>query len=361
MKQLGLQTTAHPQSYTIRWLHQGRDLCVSKQCCLPYIIKLFTDEVLCDVAPLEILDVLLGQPYLWKRHAVYESRPRSVIITLANKLYKIPEVAPPTAISLITAKQCSKIISQTRKFVFLMIRPQGKKKVVATASRQGSSAQQNQMDKIVEEYRDIFASPTGIPLHCQVKHSIDLTPGTPLPNGPIYRCSALENDEIKRQIQELLQKGHIRPSSSSCGGPIVLVQKKDGTWKLYIDYWALNKITVWYRYPIPWIDDLLDQLQGTKYFARLTWNQVITRCLSNPLMCGRLPSNPRRAFLNGWSCRSGWDCNLHETDGRHLVALHQCIRGGVFRWHLDLQLELGRAPPPSSTGPSNPSTTQVVR
>jgi hypothetical protein len=158
-------------------------------------------------------------------------------------LYRIPEVAPPTTISLITAKKCSKIISQTRKFVFLMIHPQGKKKVVATsmASRQGSSTQQQQMDKVMEEYRDIFTSPTGVPLHCQVKHSIDLTPGTPLPNGPIYRHSVLENDEIKRQIQELLQKGHIRPSSSPCGSPIVLVQKKDGTWRLCIDYRALKQ------------------------------------------------------------------------------------------------------------------------
>ena len=85
-----------------------------------------------------------------------------------------------------------------------MIWPEGKKKTVATTSRYGSSAQQQQMDKVVEEYGDIFTSPTGVPLHCQVKHPIDLTPGAPLPNGPIYRCSVLENDENKRQIQELL-------------------------------------------------------------------------------------------------------------------------------------------------------------
>eukprot|EP00253_Pinus_taeda_P035005 PITA_35005 len=68
----------------------------------------------------------------------------------------------------------------------------------------------------MEEYKDIFTSPAGVPLHCQVKHSIDLTPGALLPNGEIYQCSILENDEIKRQIQELLQKGYhqvpIKPS-----------------------------------------------------------------------------------------------------------------------------------------------------
>jgi hypothetical protein len=140
VKWLGLPTTTYPQPYTIGWLHQGQDLHVSRQCRLPYSIKPFTNEVLCDIAPLDVSDVLLGQLYLWKRHDVYESRPHVVIITLGNKLYKIPEIAPPTTISLVTAKQCSKLISKTRKFVFLMIRPRGKRKLVAMTSRQGPIA-----------------------------------------------------------------------------------------------------------------------------------------------------------------------------------------------------------------------------
>eukprot|EP00253_Pinus_taeda_P034109 PITA_34109 len=80
------------------------------------------------------------------------------------------------------------------------------------------------MEKVVEEYRNIFTSPIAVAMHCQVKHSIDLTPGGLLNSGPIYRCSVLENDEIKRHIQELLQKGHIRLSSSPCGSPIVLLK-----------------------------------------------------------------------------------------------------------------------------------------
>ena len=79
----------------------------------------------------------------------------------------------------------------------------------------------------------------------------------------------MENEEIKWQIQELLQKGHIQLSSSPCGSPIVLVQKKDGTWQLCIDYKSLNKITIWNWYPIPRIDDLLDQLKGVKYFRKI--------------------------------------------------------------------------------------------
>ena len=67
----------------------------------------------------------------------------------------------------------------------------------------------------------------------------------------------------------MLHKFHIRSSSSPCGSLIVLVQKKDGTWILYIDYRALKNITFWSRYLIPHIDDLLDQLKGEKYFSKI--------------------------------------------------------------------------------------------
>jgi hypothetical protein len=160
------------------------------------------NELLCDVYPLEVCDVLLGQPYLWKRHVVYESRPCSVIITLNRKLYSIPEAVPPSAIFLISANQCRKVISQMGKFVFFVIHSQNERKILATSrvSVADLSTQQKQVDKVVEEYSDIFSSPTGVPLHYQVKHPINLTPDTMLPNGPVYRRSLLENEEMKQQI-----------------------------------------------------------------------------------------------------------------------------------------------------------------
>jgi hypothetical protein len=97
--------TPHPQPSTIGWILQGRDLCINQQRRLPYDINPFKDEALCDISPLEVCEVILGQPYLWKQHVVYESRPRSVIITLVRQLYRILEVASPITISLISAKQ----------------------------------------------------------------------------------------------------------------------------------------------------------------------------------------------------------------------------------------------------------------
>jgi hypothetical protein len=73
IKQLGLSTTPHLQPYNIGWLLQGRDLRVSQQCQFSYSIQPFKDEVLCDVVPLDVCDFILGQPYMWKRHVVYES------------------------------------------------------------------------------------------------------------------------------------------------------------------------------------------------------------------------------------------------------------------------------------------------
>jgi hypothetical protein len=94
----------HPHPYTIGWLSQGSDLHINQQCRLSYDIKPFKDEVLCDSSPLEFCNVILGQPYLWKFHVVYDYRPRSVIITLNRKLYRIPEAIPPSVFSLISTK-----------------------------------------------------------------------------------------------------------------------------------------------------------------------------------------------------------------------------------------------------------------
>ncbi|KAJ9536800.1 hypothetical protein OSB04_un000024 [Centaurea solstitialis] len=85
----------------------------------------------------------------------------------------------------------------------------------------------------------------------------------------MYRNSVLENDEIKHQVEELVKTGVIKPSSSPCGSPVLLVPKKDGSWRMCIDYRALNKITIKNRYPLPRIDDLLDQLKHAVIFTKL--------------------------------------------------------------------------------------------
>jgi hypothetical protein len=85
----------------------------------------------------------------------------------------------------------------------------------------------------------------------------------------MYKMSVVEMKEVKKQVQGLLYQGVISPNSSPCGSPIMMVPKKYGTWRMCVDYRALNKITVKNRYPLPHIDDLLDQLKNVVYFTKL--------------------------------------------------------------------------------------------
>src|SRR3984957_4458808 len=101
--------------------------------------------------------------------------------------------------------------------------------------------QQADLEKVVSEYDILFQEPKGLPSKKAIVHDIILQQDAPLPNIGMYRLSALENAEIKKQVQELLEKGFIRPSTSPCWSSIVLVRKKDGSWRMCIDYRALNK------------------------------------------------------------------------------------------------------------------------
>nr|GEW19918.1 retrotransposon protein, putative, Ty3-gypsy subclass [Tanacetum cinerariifolium] len=103
----------------------------------------------------------------------------------------------------------------------------------------------------------------GLPLARPVEFQIYLIPGAaPVGRAP-YRLASSEMKELSKQLQELSEKGFIRPSSSPCGAPVLFVKKKDGTFRMGIDYRELNKLTVKNHYPLPRIDDLFDQLQGS--------------------------------------------------------------------------------------------------
>ena len=78
-----------------------------------------------------------------------------------------------------------------------------------------------------------------------------------------------ELKELKEQLQELQEKGYIRPSSSPWGSPVLFVRKKDGSLRMCIDYRSLNEVTIKNKYPLPRINDLFDQLQGAKYFSKI--------------------------------------------------------------------------------------------
>jgi hypothetical protein len=102
-----------------------------------------------------------------------------------------------------------------------------------------------------------------------ISHHIDLIPGASLPNKAAYRLTPRENEEVKNQVQELLDKGLISESLNPCAVPIVSSPNKDGGWRMHTDSRAINKITIIYRFTLPRMDDLMDCLSGASYFYKV--------------------------------------------------------------------------------------------
>nr|GFA96457.1 putative reverse transcriptase domain-containing protein [Tanacetum cinerariifolium] len=123
---------------------------------------------------------------------------------------------------------------------------------------------------IVRDFPEVFPKDLpGLPSIRPVEFQIDLVPGAaPVVRAP-YRLAPFEMKELAEQLKELFDKGFIRPSSSPWGAPVLFVKKKDGSFRMCIDYRELNKLTIKNRYPLPRIDDLFDQLQGSNVYSKI--------------------------------------------------------------------------------------------
>ncbi|UYV63892.1 K02A2.6-like, partial [Cordylochernes scorpioides] len=127
-------------------------------------------------------------------------------------------------------------------------------------------SQKNEIRQVLSKYSDLFSSKLG--KTNLAKHRIDTENAKPIKHKP-YRVNPKERDIIKEQIQDMLQEGVIRASSSPWAFPVILVRKRDGNWRFCVDYRKLNSITVKDVYPIPRIDDVMDTLQGSRYFTAI--------------------------------------------------------------------------------------------
>jgi hypothetical protein len=122
---------------------------------------------------------------------------------------------------------------------------------------------------ILEEFANVFAVPTQLPPTRPYDHHIPLLPGSIPVNSRPYRYSPHHKTEIERQVSELLAAGLIAPSVSPFASPMLLVQKKDGSWRFCVDYRKLNDMTIKNRFPMPLVEEILDELAGTKFFTSL--------------------------------------------------------------------------------------------
>ncbi|GJS14306.1 reverse transcriptase domain-containing protein [Tanacetum coccineum] len=153
-----------------------------------------------------------------------------------------------------------------------ILRVHGERAVGITKALKSAKEDEPKLNDIpvVREFEDVFPEDlSGLPPQRQVEFRIDLVPGaTPIAKSP-YRLAPSEMQELSGQLQELQDKGFIRPSHSPWGAPVLFVKKKDGSLRMCIDYRELNKLTVKNRYPLPRIDDLFDQLQGSRFFSKI--------------------------------------------------------------------------------------------
>ena len=158
--------------------------------------------------------------------------------------------------------------------------------------------------EFLQDFAAVFPteSPDVLPPDRSIQHFINFVPGSTLPNLPHYCLNPTQTAELQRQVEDLLHRGLIRESYSPCVVPALLDLKKDGTWHLCIDCRAINRITVRYWFPIPRIDDILDQLAGAEIFSKLDlrngYHQVRIRA-GDEFSSRRAPDS-----MSGWSCRS---------------------------------------------------------
>jgi hypothetical protein len=145
-------------------------------------------------------------------------------------------------------------------------------KYLITTQKDSKDQQQyhTEIKNLLGRHQQVFeAIPPGRPPDRGFEHTIELEEGAKPMITPPYRHPRRFKDEIEKAIKELLAMGHIRPSSSPFASSVVLVLKKDGTMRMCIDYRALNKKTIKNRYPIPRIDELMDELHGAVFFSKI--------------------------------------------------------------------------------------------
>jgi hypothetical protein len=130
---------------------------------------------------------------------------------------------------------------------------------------------------LLEEFLDVFAKPTQLPPSRPFDHHIPLVHGSVPVNAKPYRYSPFHKSEIEKQVTELLKADFIVPSVSPFASPVLLVQKKDGTWRFCVDYRKLNSLTIKNKFPMPLVDEILEELASTVFSLVWTLLQGIIR------------------------------------------------------------------------------------
>nr|GEX11900.1 putative reverse transcriptase domain-containing protein [Tanacetum cinerariifolium] len=213
-----------------------------------------------DFMPIKLgsFDVVMGMDWLSKYHAKIICDEKVIHIPIENETLIIRGNQSRTRLSLISCIKTERYISK------------GCQVFIAQVMEKKSDEKRLENIPVVREFPDVFLEELpGLPPVRQVEFQIDLIPrATPVARVP-YQLAPLEMEELSNQLQELADRGFIHPSISSWGAPVLFVKKKNGSFRMCINYRELNKLTVKNSYPLPRIDDLFDQLQGSSVYSKI--------------------------------------------------------------------------------------------
>jgi hypothetical protein len=154
---------------------------------------------------------------------------------------------------LITAQQVKRLLHTQGASAFFHIQ-------VLTPEPPSTQIMEPQLHSLLQKYGFLFSTPTSLPPPRNTNHTIHLLPQSQPVNVRPYRYPYFQKQEIEKQVEQMLSNGIIRPSTSPFSSPVLLVKEKDGSWRFCVDYRALNTITIKDRFPIPTVDELLDEL-----------------------------------------------------------------------------------------------------
>ncbi|GJR74857.1 putative reverse transcriptase domain-containing protein [Tanacetum coccineum] len=221
-----------------------------------------------DLMPVELgsFDAIIGMDWLANHHAVIVCDEKVVRIPYGDEVLIVQgDGGSRREKSKLSIISCTKTHKYVERGCLIFLAQVTKKKIE-------NESEEKRLEDVptVRNFPEVFPEDLpGLPPTRQVEFQIDLVPGAaPVARAP-YRLAPTELQELSTQLQELSDKGFIRPSSSPWGAPVLFVKKKDGSFRMCIDYRELNKLTVKNRYPLPRIDDLFDQLQGSRVYSKI--------------------------------------------------------------------------------------------
>ncbi|XP_071939939.1 uncharacterized protein [Coffea arabica] len=263
---LKLPTRDHPRPYKLQWLNNSREVRVTKQVLISFQIHKYSDEVLCDVVPMQASHIILGRPWQFDRQVTFDGVTNKYSFLYTNKKVTLAPLSPKQVHEnqLKLQQEFAKYSAKRKENERVEAKKERKKAIDSSASEVKSEGKQMLLIKakkvrklmtdeqpllmlvskevalnvheldidiplevksLLQEYADVFPEdvPSGLPPLRGIEHQIDFIPGASLPNRPAYKSNPEETKELQRQVDELLGKGWARESLSPCAVPVILV------------------------------------------------------------------------------------------------------------------------------------------